>query len=150
MALKTCKRFHAGRLQNDLGALLYTTRKAHYAKCKPADKIVLRCLLQGEHKPRVANCPVFFRAPMLKSRIHPQHDEKFARCTKYQMGLKGLATEGLWLPEEERLAFSTLTATLPNSMHVAGLRTAGHIFQVAMIVVSFLLLPSASIQQLLE
>jgi hypothetical protein len=90
-------------LQNDVGALLWKSKRMRYYQVKPIDKIVPRAIRSsfGNAAVQLARRPAFFRAPMLTSQIHTQWDPEFCKSTTYQLQQSGLAWTDLCLPSVE-------------------------------------------------
>ena len=87
----------------DLGAVMWKGKRMKTYRIKPIDKIVpRRCHEAGAGSVRIVSKPVFFRAPMLASKIHRKFDVEFCKSTDLQLAAVGLEWERLWLTEEER------------------------------------------------
>ena len=110
-------------LKDDIGALLWKRKNMRHYQVKPIDKILPRIIGQlgqtsrereerddsGDpnstriNNIRVAQTPVFFRAPMLTSKIHSQWDPGFCQSTCYQLQqTEGRSFHDLWLTLEEQ------------------------------------------------
>lgn len=72
-------------LRRDIGSLLWKGKRMRYYSVKPADKVFPRCLHKHNLDVRIVTRPLFFRAPMLYSRIHPQWDALFCKSTTIQL-----------------------------------------------------------------
>jgi hypothetical protein len=90
-------------LQNDVGALLWKSKRMRYYQVKPIDKIVPRAIRSsfGDAAVQLARQPAFFRAPMLTSQIHTQWDPEFCKSTTYQLQQSGLVWTDLSLTSVE-------------------------------------------------
>ena len=71
-------------------------------KVKPIDKIIPRRIYDAGLEVSIANAPVFFRAPMLSSKIHQKWDSAFCRSTSTQLELVNLSWDNVWLTAAER------------------------------------------------
>ena len=81
-------------------------------RIKPIDKIVpRRCHEAGAGAVMIVHKPVFFRAPMLQSKIHRKFDAEFCKSTDLQLKAVGLEWEGLWLTEEEKATVRRFSET---------------------------------------
>ena len=90
------------QLQEDIGAVMWKGKRMKTYRIKPIDKIVpRRCYEAGAGAVMIVHKPVFFRAPMLQSKIHRKFDAEFCKSTDLQLKAVGLEWERLWLTEEE-------------------------------------------------
>jgi len=92
-------------LQNDVGALLWKSKRARYYTVKPVDKVLPRQIMKlfGQSSVQLSTHPAFFRAPMLTSKIHTQWDQEFCKSTGYQLQQAGgLQWSDLWLTQTEQ------------------------------------------------
>ena len=73
---------------------------------KPIDKVMPRRVKAAGLRIEVTKKPVFFRAPMLTSRIHAKWDPEFCKSTEYQLSAQVVCLpngwDALWLTESER------------------------------------------------
>lgn len=96
-------------LRCDVGSLLWKGKRMRSYVAKPIDKIMPRRVRAAGLQVRVVKQPVFFRAPMLTSRIHSQWDAEFCKSTEVQLLETGVfgnnnnsgSWDGLWLTDEE-------------------------------------------------
>eukprot|EP00518_Triparma_eleuthera_P008439 CAMPEP_0182486380 /NCGR_PEP_ID=MMETSP1319-20130603/46952_1 /TAXON_ID=172717 /ORGANISM="Bolidomonas pacifica, Strain RCC208" /LENGTH=201 /DNA_ID=CAMNT_0024688457 /DNA_START=1 /DNA_END=603 /DNA_ORIENTATION=- len=66
------------KLQEDIGAVMWKGKRMKTYRIKPIDKIVpRRCHEAGAGAVMIVHKPVFFRAPMLQSKIHRKFDAEF-------------------------------------------------------------------------
>jgi hypothetical protein len=117
-------------LRNDVGALVWKSKRMRYYHVKPIDKIIPRIIRASslaepaplsldhtETPPTTAATatttdtagtvqiplrPAFFRAPMLTSQLHTQYDEQFCISTTYQLQQTQLHWMDLCLTTTER------------------------------------------------
>jgi GR25 family glycosyltransferase involved in LPS biosynthesis len=96
------------RLRLDVGALMWKGKRMRCFIAKPVDKVMPRQIVASYCREciHVANCPAFFRAPMLTSKIHAQWDPEFCKSTEYQLSYTMLGWEDLWLTQAERSVVS--------------------------------------------
>ena len=98
-------------LQNDVGALMWKSKKMRAYHAKPIDKILPRHV-RSEYGEKCVHLPskvAFVRCPMLGSLLHPQWEEGFCQSTELQYELS-VANEArpasvwdcVWLTDEER------------------------------------------------
>jgi hypothetical protein len=95
-------------LQNDVGALMWKSKRMRYYQVKPIDKILPRHISStfGKSAVQLSTHPTFFRAPMLTSKIHAKWDPEFCKSTEYQLQLTGLTWSDLHLTPHEQLVVS--------------------------------------------
>lgn len=91
-------------LRMDVGAMLWKGKRMRAYTVKPIDKVLPRQVMAslGRQCIHVTTCPSFFRAPMLRSKIHTQWDAEFCKSTEYQMTHSVLSWSDLWLSDTER------------------------------------------------
>jgi GR25 family glycosyltransferase involved in LPS biosynthesis len=91
------------RLRNDVGAMVWKSKRARFYTVKPIDKILPRLVLStfGSDAVHLSTHPSFFRAPMLTSKIHTQWDPEFCKSSQYQMQHSRLSWSDVWLTSEE-------------------------------------------------
>lgn len=91
-------------LRNDVGALLWKSKRMRYYHVKPIDKIVPRGIRAafGTASVMISARPALFRAPMLTSKIHTQWDPEFCKSTAYQLHQSGLSWLDLALTATEQ------------------------------------------------
>lgn len=91
-------------LRNDVGAMLWKTKRARHYIVKPIDKILPRLVMRtyGQEAVLLPSHPAFFRAPMLTSKIHTKWDAEFCKSTKFQLEHSGLSWSDLWLTAMEK------------------------------------------------
>jgi hypothetical protein len=93
-------------IQMDLpGSLAFQLKRAKNHTAKPIDKIIPRFLTKNNYNIAVIVQPAFFRAPV-RSKIHPNLDEKFIETTDQQLSLCGLTWNQLDLSKEELALFN--------------------------------------------
>ena len=92
------------KLRRDVGAMLWKGKRMRQYVAKPIDKVLPRTIAAaiGRDCIHVTGQPVFFRAPMLTSKIHSQWDPEFCKSTEYQLCQTGLRWSDVWLTETER------------------------------------------------
>jgi GR25 family glycosyltransferase involved in LPS biosynthesis len=88
-------------LRRDIGSMLWKGKRMRYYSVKPADKVFPRSLQKHNLDVRIVTRPLFFRAPMLYSRIHPQWDALFCESTTVQLNGGGLDWSWLLLTARE-------------------------------------------------
>jgi hypothetical protein len=95
-------------LQNDVGALMWKSKKMRAYHAKPIDKILPRLIrsVYGETSVHLPQKVAFVRCPMLGSLLHPQWEEGFCQSTElqYQLstGNNDSVWDYVWLTDEER------------------------------------------------
>eukprot|EP00970_Alexandrium_tamarense_P011924 scaffold2604_cov198-Alexandrium_tamarense.AAC.29 len=100
-------------LQNDVGALVWKSKKMRAYHAKPIDKILPRHVREtfGERSVHLTDKVAFVRCPMLGSLLHQQWEQGFCESTELQLGLlmgvSNVANDGtvwnnVWLTEEDR------------------------------------------------
>ena len=99
------------KLQNDIGAVMWKGKRMKTYRIKPIDKQMPRTARDAGMDVRVGNNPVFFRAPMLTSKIHTKFDAEFCKSTQVQLDFIGVKWEDLWLTEEEKETVEKYRAT---------------------------------------
>ncbi len=99
------------KLQSDLGAILWKSKKMLNYKVKPIDKIVPRRIKEAGLDVLICRNPIFFRAPMLGSRIHRKWDAAFCESTGVQLQACGVEWEGLWGTNDEKNAVEEFRKT---------------------------------------
>ncbi|GMH64935.1 hypothetical protein TrST_g9654 [Triparma strigata] len=99
------------KLQNDIGAVMWKGKRMKTYRIKPIDKQMPRTARDAGLDVRVGNNPVFFRAPMLTSKIHTKFDAEFCKSTQVQLDFIGVKWEDLWLTEEEKETVEKYRAT---------------------------------------
>jgi hypothetical protein len=94
-----------GLLRNDVGALMWKSKRMRYYHVKPIDKILPRQIRTafGKESVQISRHPSFFRAPMLTSKIHTQWDPEFCKSTEYQLEQVGLSWSVLDLSAVEQI-----------------------------------------------
>lgn len=89
-----------------LKGLLWKGKRMRAYLAKPIDKVMPRRVKAAGLGIEVTKKPVFFRAPMLTSRIHTRWDPEFCKSTEYQLNAQmvGLPNiwDDLWLTDAER------------------------------------------------
>lgn len=88
-------------LRRDIGSLFWKGKRMRYYSVKPADKVFPRSLQKHNFDIRIVTKPLFFRAPMLYSRIHPQWDARFCESTTVQLQGCGLDWADILLTGDE-------------------------------------------------
>lgn len=88
----------------------------------PIDKFLLWRAAAGGLQVRTCKEPCCFRAPLMRSCIHPQYDERMTETSGFQLDLFGLDWTMVWLTSEEKDAPSALQkrwelATLEGKQH---------------------------------
>jgi hypothetical protein len=73
------------KLKRDVGAMLWRSKKMKNYLVKPIDKVMPRRVYEAKLKVVIAKKPLFFRAPMLTSRIHGKWDSAFCESTLIQL-----------------------------------------------------------------
>jgi hypothetical protein len=98
-------------LQNDVGALMWKSKKMRAYQAKPIDKILPRYVRSafGEKCVHLPNKVGFLRCPMLGSLLHPQWELGFCESSELQYSLssssdcvKEFVWDRVWLTDEER------------------------------------------------
>lgn len=91
-------------IRNDVGALMWKSKRMRFYQVKPIDKILPRRILShfGPHSVQLPLHPAVFRAPMLTSKIHTEYDPDFCRSTTFQLQLTGLKWSDLLLSDTEQ------------------------------------------------
>lgn len=102
-------------LQNDVGALMWKSKKMRAYHAKPIDKILPRHIRStfGEKCVHLPDKVAFVRCPMLGSLLHPQWEEGFCESTELQYSLSLIHENAVgptmnsvwdcvWLTKEER------------------------------------------------
>jgi hypothetical protein len=95
-------------LQNDVGALMWKSKKMRAYHAKPIDKILPRLIrsVYGETSVHLPQKVAFVRCPMLGSLLHPQWEEGFCQSTElqYQLstGNNDYVWDYVWMTDEER------------------------------------------------
>jgi len=87
-------------LRNDVGALVWKSKRMRAYKVKPVDKVIPR-RVQDTLGNVFIHPPAFFRAP-IESQIHKQWDERFMESTTYQLSRCGLSWDEIHLTELEK------------------------------------------------
>lgn len=108
------------QLQNDVGSMLWKSKKMRAYKVKAIDKILPRHVREnfGRNSVHVTNKVAFVRGPMLGSLLHKHWDKSFCESTEWQFSLSccessisaphNINVDGsnvwdrVWLPESER------------------------------------------------
>eukprot|EP00956_Cyclotella_meneghiniana_P019025 scaffold32223_cov83-Cyclotella_meneghiniana.AAC.8 len=100
-------------LQNDVGALMWKSKKMRAYHAKPIDKILPRHIRSeyGEECVHLPEKVAFVRCPMLGSLLHPQWEVLFCESTELQYKLYQTSCldenvsvwNSVWLTDEERL-----------------------------------------------
>ena len=91
-------------IRNDVGALLWKSKRMRYYHVKPIDKILPRQIrdhFESAAAIQLSTHPAFFRAPMLTSHIHAKWDAEFCKSTTFQLRQSGLRWSDLALTPEE-------------------------------------------------
>ena len=100
-------------LQNDVGALMWKSKKMRAYHAKPIDKVLPRHVRSsfGEKCVHLPDKVAFVRCPMLGSLLHPQWEEGFCLSTELQYKLSSVNLTSLpertvwgnvWLTNQER------------------------------------------------
>lgn len=89
------------KLRNDVGSLLWRSKKMRFYAVKPIDKILPRTI-ETFGSIQIPENPLFFRAPMLTSKIHTQWDPSFCESTEFELLQSGLHWSDLKLTETEQ------------------------------------------------
>jgi hypothetical protein len=90
------------RLRSDLTALLWKSKAMKVHKAKPIDRILPRRIADKGLKVFICSRPVFFRAPMLESKIHAKWDAEFCKSTTVQLDGIGYKWSDMWLSPDEQ------------------------------------------------
>lgn len=94
-------------LQNDVGSMLWKSKKMKNYIVKPIDKILPRIItsIYNQKSIQLMTHPAFYRAPMLTSNIHSQWDPEFCKSTTYQLYYSGQLSwlNNIWLTDNEKM-----------------------------------------------
>ena len=113
-------------LQNDVGALMWKSKKMRAYHAKPIDKVLPRHVRSsfGEKCVHLPDKVAFVRCPMLGSLLHPQWEEGFCLSTELQYKLSCVSLNQLpeqtiwgsvWLTHQERQRIEERLKTLKVS-----------------------------------